>query len=110
MRKISLTYWDEDLSSTVTKSFKGVPLVGGEGVEAGMRAQDDSREWDSGGRVPDRKGANWRYTRGGATSSSRRLSVCDNFEEMRGADRTPTNVLAATATALAVPYEIDWDI
>jgi hypothetical protein len=114
MEKIVMAFLDIQDRPTIWKSFTGSWLVG-DNLD-GLRAEDDSRNWDA--------GAEWSVARsekgnlvvysthcnGGFTPE---MKVYDSFEALKdaaGKDGIPINIVAETAAALGVEFEIELDI
>ena len=114
MNKISLTFGDAQKGNTIEKSFNGSWLVGND--EDGVEADDPSRAWNPCAEwsvAQSAKGNLVMYYSHCIDGFAPEMEVYDSFEALKNAavdDGIPINVVAETAAALGVEFEIELDI
>jgi hypothetical protein len=113
-QQITLRFWDENGRPNILKTFTGSRLVGDE--TSGLRADDDSREWDAGAEwavFQTAKGKVLVYATHTNARFAPEMKIYPSFEAARVAaheDAIPANVLAEAAAALGESFEIELDI
>jgi hypothetical protein len=113
MEKIVLEFGDDGRS--IRKSFIGKWLVGDGEVEDGGISADDNRtdiSWDGGvvySVAQTAKGALVVFMEDSRRGNA--MDIYEDFDAMKAAENSvPPNVIAETADALGVDYEIELDI